>query len=34
MAYYFFIGRNNLVAATAEEEFALLSQAEDELVSA
>jgi len=34
MAYYFFIGRNNLVATTAEEEFALLSQAEDELVSA
>ncbi|ABM02144.1 ethanolamine:proton symporter, EAT family [Psychromonas ingrahamii 37] len=34
MAYYFFIGRKNLVAATAEEEFALLSQAEDELVSA
>ncbi|WP_415230551.1 ethanolamine permease [Psychromonas sp.] len=34
MAYYFFIGRNNLVAATAEEEFALLSQAEDELASA
>lgn len=34
MAYYFFIGRNNLVATTAEEEFALLSQAEDELASA
>lgn len=34
MAYYFFIGRNNLIATTAEEEFALLSQAEDELVSA
>lgn len=34
MAYYFLIGRHNLVAATAEEEFALLSQAEDELVSA
>jgi ethanolamine permease len=33
MAYYFLIGRNNLVAATAEEEFALLSQAEDELVT-
>jgi ethanolamine permease len=34
MAYYFFIGRNNLVATTAEEEFTLLSQAEDELASA
>lgn len=34
MAYYFLVGRNNLVAASAEEEFALLSQAEDELASA
>ncbi len=34
MVYYFFIGRKNLVATNAEEEFALLSQAEDELASA
>ncbi len=34
MVYYFFIGRKNLVATTAEEEFALLSQAEGELASA
>jgi len=34
MGYYFLIGRNNLVASTAEEEFALLSQAEDDLASA
>jgi ethanolamine permease len=33
MAYYALIGRNNLVASTAEEEFALLSQAEGELVT-
>jgi ethanolamine permease len=33
MAYYALIGRNNLVASTAEEEFALLSQAEGELVA-
>lgn len=33
MAYYAFVGRNNLVASTAEEEFALLSQAEGELVT-
>jgi len=33
MAYYAFIGRHNLVAKTAEEEFALLLQAEDELTS-
>ncbi|MGB5444827.1 MAG: ethanolamine permease [Psychromonas sp.] len=34
MVYYFLIGRKNLVASTAEEEFALLSQAEEELASA
>ena len=34
MAYYYLVGRKNLIAATAEEEFALLSQAEDELASA
>jgi ethanolamine permease len=34
MAYYFIIGRHNLIATTAEEEFALLSRAEDELASA
>ena len=33
IAYYVFVGRNNLVASTAEEEFALLSQAENELVT-
>ncbi|WP_417697247.1 ethanolamine permease [Psychromonas sp.] len=33
MLYYTFIGRNNLVAKSAEEEFALLSQAEDELIA-
>lgn len=33
MAYYFVIGSKNLVASSAEEEFALLSQAEEELVS-
>ncbi|WP_299667508.1 ethanolamine permease [uncultured Psychromonas sp.] len=31
MLYYVLIGRNNLVANSAEEEFALLSQAEGEL---
>ena len=31
MLYYVLIGRNNLVASSAEEEFALLSQAEGEL---
>ncbi len=34
MLYYFIIGQNNLVASSAEEEFALLSQAEGELESA
>ncbi|WP_208380233.1 ethanolamine permease [Psychromonas algarum] len=33
MIYYTFIGRNNLVASSAEEEFALLSQAEGELAT-
>ncbi|RBW46641.1 ethanolamine permease [Psychromonas sp. B3M02] len=33
MLYYAFIGRNNLVAKSAEEEFALLSQAENELAA-
>jgi len=33
MAYYAFVGRHNLVAKTAEEEFALLSQAESELTT-
>jgi len=33
MVYYALVGRNNLVASTAEEEFALLSRAEDELVT-
>ena len=33
MVYYALVGRNNLVASTAEEEFALLSQAENELVT-
>jgi ethanolamine permease len=33
MVYYALIGRNNLVASTAEEEFALLSQAESELAT-
>jgi ethanolamine permease len=33
MAYYALIGRNNLVASSAEEEFALLSKAEEELVT-
>lgn len=34
MAYYFLVGRKNLVAGSAEEEFALLSRAEGELASA
>ena len=33
MAYYALVGRNNLVASSAEEEFAMLSRAEDELVT-
>ncbi|MEG3755419.1 ethanolamine permease [Psychromonas arctica] len=33
MLYYAFIGRNNLVAKSAEEEFTLLSQAESELTA-
>ncbi|MEL0658619.1 ethanolamine permease [Psychromonas arctica] len=33
MLYYALIGRNNLVASSAEEEFAMLSRAEDELVT-
>lgn len=34
MVYYFLVGKNNLVAKTAEDEFALLSQAEGELGAA
>jgi len=33
MVYYALVGRNNLVASSAEEEFTLLSQAEGELVT-
>ena len=33
MLYYALIGRNSLVASSAEEEFAMLSRAEDELVT-
>ena len=33
MVYYALVGRNNLVASSAEEEFAMLSRAEDELVT-
>ncbi len=33
MLYYALVGRNNLVASSAEEEFAMLSRAEDELVT-
>ncbi|HHB1565022.1 TPA: hypothetical protein ACN99F_002407 [Vibrio metschnikovii] len=34
MLYYLLIGQNNLIAKTAEEEFALLDKAQSELEAA